>query len=180
MGIKIKFNRIYPFTTENIFGYINKFDLYNKSLLTIGSSSDQVINAAIYNCKDISVIDICPFTEFYFYLKKAAILYLKYNNILLSNLGQYFEIGVLKNIVDNISKNLNEEGKMLICYLYKITKNTLYRDEWAEIYNLKKVYSKFKEYLLELNSFIGIDGIHRNWGDVEDSILTYKKEKTLI
>lgn len=58
------FFRPYPFTTENISGYIKEFDLKNKSLLTLGSSGDQVINAALFNCRNIHVIDICPFTKF--------------------------------------------------------------------------------------------------------------------
>ena len=49
------FNQIYPFATENISGYIDKFDLKDKSLLTVGSSGDQVINAILYGCKKISV-----------------------------------------------------------------------------------------------------------------------------
>ena len=68
-----KFKYIYPFTTENIAGYINQFDLKDKSLLTVGSSGDQVLNAILYDCKDISVIDLCPFAKEFFYLKKAAI-----------------------------------------------------------------------------------------------------------
>ena len=80
--VKEEFDEIYPFTTENIAGYINKFDLNNKSLLTLGSSSDQAINAIMSGCKDISIIDICPFTKFYFYLKKAAILSLNYDEFL--------------------------------------------------------------------------------------------------
>ena len=68
------FSLIYPFTTENISGYINEFDLDNKSLLTVGSSGDQVINAAMANCTDQTVIDICPYTKYYFYLKKAMIM----------------------------------------------------------------------------------------------------------
>lgn len=64
------FGRIYPFTTENIAGYINLFNLDNKSLLTVGSSGDQVINASLFNCQDQTVIDINPFTRYYFYLKK--------------------------------------------------------------------------------------------------------------
>lgn len=287
-----KFVNIYPFTTENIFGYIKEFDLNNKSLLTLGSSGDQVINASMFNCKDISVLDICPFTKFYFYLKKAAILsltydeflyffcyrnfyphlkdnndvfnkeiflkfkqtlrlldyesylfwdelfslyeplkirkemfeydeykpgvlkctnlYLKdevsfdkcrksikninpnfiigdissislgryYDNIWLSNLGQYLQIEELKNIVDNLYKNLNEKGKMLVCYLYQTTKNTEYREEWAKIYNLKEVYKIFKNYLLELNSFIGVQGIMWDSNGVQDSILVYKKKNS--
>lgn len=283
------FVEIYPFTTENISGYINKFDLDNKSLLTVGSSGDQVINASLFNCKDISVVDICPFTKFYFYLKKAAILtlsyeefleyfcyrnfyphckdnnnvfkkeiflklkqllrlldyesylfwdelfscydpitirkglfeydedetfvlkatnlYLKdkesfgeckksikninprfiigdlnsvkldknYDNIWLSNLGQYLEIEELKNIVDSLFENLNEEGKMLVCYLYTTIKDTKYREEWAKIYNLKEVNKVFKEYSLELTSFKSVKGILWNSEDVKDSILVYKK-----
>lgn len=71
------FEYIYPFTTENISGYINNFDLENKSLLTVGSSADQVINSAYYNCKNQTVIDICPFSKYYFYLKKAGLLELE-------------------------------------------------------------------------------------------------------
>ena len=40
-----RFKLIYKFTTENISGYIKEFDFKNKSLLTVGSSGDQVINA---------------------------------------------------------------------------------------------------------------------------------------
>ncbi len=75
-GIKseFQFDSIYPFTTENISGYITEFDLKNKSLLTVGSSSDQSINASMFECFDQTIYDICPFTKYYFYLKKAALL----------------------------------------------------------------------------------------------------------
>lgn len=43
------FQILYPFTTENISGYINNFDLSNKTLLTVGSSGDQIINGRDYN-----------------------------------------------------------------------------------------------------------------------------------
>ena len=78
LGEAGRFSWIYPFTTENINGYIDKFDLKNKSLLTVGSSGDQVINAVLKDCKDITILDINPFTKFYFYLKKAALLTLNY------------------------------------------------------------------------------------------------------
>ncbi|MBR4830531.1 MAG: DUF3419 family protein [Bacilli bacterium] len=65
---------IYPFTTENIGGYIDIFDLKDKSLLTVGSSGDQAINAALYGCKDITLLDVVPDTRYYYYLKVAALL----------------------------------------------------------------------------------------------------------
>ena len=68
-----EYHYIYPFTTENIAGYINEFDLENKRLLTVGSSSDQVINASLKNTKDVTLIDINPYTKYYFYLKVASL-----------------------------------------------------------------------------------------------------------
>lgn len=287
---KEKFSLIYPFTTENISGYINSFDLSNKSLLTVGSSCDQVINASLNNCTDISVIDICPFTKYYFYLKKAAILSLNYNeftnffcyidypktfgvnlksfdknsflklsnilkeldyesysfwnqlfsvykplkvrknlfnsdedkirvlknlnlylkneslynkskltlekvnpnfiigdikeiklserydNIWLSNIGQYLKLEELKQIVDNLFKNLNDDGKLLVCYLYQTVKNSRYDEEWAEIYNLEKVFDIFKGYNLDIESFIGQKGILHECNSMKDSILVYRKK----
>lgn len=76
------FSKLYPFTTENIAGYIDNFNLKNKSLLTVGSSGDQVINAALKGCQDITVLDINQFTKFYYYLKSAAIINLTYNDFL--------------------------------------------------------------------------------------------------
>ena len=72
-----RFGRIYPFTTENISGYVKFFDLYKKSLLTVGSSGDQVINARLAGCQDITVVDVNPYTQYYYYLKVASILSLK-------------------------------------------------------------------------------------------------------
>ncbi len=71
---KTDFNKIYPFTTENINAYIDEFDLEDKSLLTVGSSGDQAFNAALKGCKDITILDKSPFTREFFYLKKAALL----------------------------------------------------------------------------------------------------------
>lgn len=69
-----QFNYLYPFTTENIDGYLDYFDLKDKSLLTVGSSGDQVFNAILSGCKDIKLVDICPFSKYYFYLKMAALM----------------------------------------------------------------------------------------------------------
>ncbi len=73
------FLHIYPFTNENINGYIDFFDLKNHSLCTVGSSLDQTLNAIYKGCRDITVIDICPYTKFYYYLKVACIFNLEYD-----------------------------------------------------------------------------------------------------
>lgn len=76
------FGKIYPFTTENISGYINLFNLKDKSLLTVGSSGDQVINAILKDCKDVTILDINPYTKYYYFLKMACILELKISELL--------------------------------------------------------------------------------------------------
>ena len=285
-----RFSQLYPFTTENINGYIDLFDLKNKKLLTVGSSLDQVINASIKGCNDITAVDICPYTKFYFYLKKAAImilsydvfinffcyddfpvtfkknknvfnkesfeklkqtlrlldyesylfwddlfqmfepikiretvfdadedkykvlrymsLYLKdeetynntkniisrinpifiiddifnaklnntYDNIFLSNIGQYITPEEMKVLIEKLDKNLNEKGKMLICYLYKTKKDTKYNEDWAKVYDIKNNYKLYGEYISLFDSFIGTKGILFEDEDMKDSVMIYKKD----
>ena len=288
-NVSSRFAQIYPFTTENIMGYIDKFDLNGKSLLTVGSSCDQAINACMFGCEDVTILDICPFTKFYFYLKKAGLLELSYeefqnyfcykdfpktfqdnqdvlnrdlyfklrdtlksldyasyyfwndlyrcnkplsirerifsfdeekiyvlkranlylkdetnfndckkkienfdpkivnndifktefnrnfDNIWLSNIPQYLTPEKFKKLTDNMIKLLNNDGKLLMCYLYQTQSNTKYYSEYAPIYNLKETYKLFKNYLIELESFIGVHGLLHETESSKDSILIYKK-----
>lgn len=79
LHFKNGFHQYYPFTTENIADYINFFDLENKSLLTVGSSGDQILNAYLHGARDITLIDVNEYAKFYIYLKISAILCLNYS-----------------------------------------------------------------------------------------------------
>lgn len=70
--------RLYSFATENINGYLKYFDLKNKSLLTVGSSGDQILNVYKEGCRDITLIDINPFAKYFINLKIAGILSFTY------------------------------------------------------------------------------------------------------
>ena len=286
---KVKFLSIYPFTTENISAYIDMFDLKDRTLLTVGSSSDQVFNAILKGCHDITLFDICPFTEEYYYLKTAAIklmdrneylnflcyknyprlfsknsqaflesdfysllAYLEelkpevsyfwcellkrykgryirknlfnkdeyevsvlkimnryleddmmynllrkriddinisfeydnifniddskhYDNIFLSNIAAYHTLENFKYLYDICTKILNDEGKMLVSYLYDTDINTEYMSCEDEIYNLHAVFSTFKEVIL--TSFVGNNGLRYADYSSRDSVLTYEKIK---
>ena len=78
-----EFSRIYSFTTENVAGYIDYFDFDNKSLLTVGSSGDQILNAFYNGARDITLFDINEYAKYYVYLKIAAILSLSYQEFIL-------------------------------------------------------------------------------------------------
>lgn len=287
------FYKIYPFTTENISGYINYFDFNDKSLMSVGSSCDQILNAILFGCKDITLVDINPFCKFYYYLKVAAIIELNYDefllffryidypkvfnnnidafninlfnrikdtlriidfqsymfwddlfqmfsplyvrqimfsndeyrnsmlarcnpylcntntymilrnkikkinpkfingnidtinldrcydNIWLSNiLTDWYSTKSIKEIFLRYEKLLNNNGKILISYLYDTTINTKYIDKWADIYNLEEIFNMFNKYDLKLLTFVGVDGL--KWQDdnyKKDSILMYTKKK---
>ncbi len=283
------FQLIYPFTTENIAGYINNFNLSNGTLLTVGSSGDQIINGSLFNCRDIVFLDICPYAKFYIYLKLSCLLELDKNELLhflcykyktfrdnnsafnndiykkikatlrlldyesyliwdelfstfqglnvrkelfyfdenrvdviigcnpylqsdiayeearekikktklefitgdvfkmeidrqfdsiwLSNIGTYIYRHFLKIMVDKMSKNLNDNGLLLISYLYKTVKNTPYRQDYNPIYNLERTFEILREYNPELLSFIGVDGIKFKDRTINDSLLIYTKSK---
>ena len=91
-----EFFRMYSFTTENISDYMKYFDFNNKSLLTVGSSGDQVLNTFYEGARDITLFDINPFAKYYVYLKIAGILTLTYEQFKLF-FCKYYETPFSKN-----------------------------------------------------------------------------------
>ena len=65
---------IYPFTTEMISGYFDRLDLKDKTVLTVGSSIDQGLNALLLGAKNVTVFDINPNIESFFEHKRKLIL----------------------------------------------------------------------------------------------------------
>ena len=49
------FQEVYPFATENMNAYFERLELSNKSVLTVGSSCDQLFNAIAYGAKSVTV-----------------------------------------------------------------------------------------------------------------------------
>ena len=107
-----EFSRIYTFTTENISGYIDFFDFNNKSLLTVGSSGDQILNSFYNGARDITLFDINEYAKYYVYLKISAILSLSYEEFKLfffkygsspfKNNKCMFSKEIFKKIKDNL------------------------------------------------------------------------------
>lgn len=135
------FDYIYPFTTENITGYINLFDLQNKSLLTVGSSADQILNAILFGCKNITLFDINPFVKFYYYLKVACILTLTQE--------EYLEFLRYHDYPNTFNRNKN----CLSIEIFSKIKDTLFILDY-ESYNFWcELYSKFSPLDIRENLF---------------------------
>lgn len=85
------FQKIYPFTTEVISGYITKMDIENKSVLTLGSSCDQALNSLLLGASDITVFDINERVKYFYELKRKLILSTSREELIheVINLNQY-------------------------------------------------------------------------------------------
>ncbi len=68
-----RFNSIYPFTTENIKGYLQDYQVKNERILTVGASGDHILNLLLLGANHIDYFDVNPFTEVYIELKLAAV-----------------------------------------------------------------------------------------------------------
>ena len=189
----IDFSLIYPFTTENISGYINLFELENKSLLTVGSSGDQALNAILKGSKDITILDVNPYTEYYFYLKYASILqvslkeflkffcYMNYPNIYEYN-DKVFNKNTYLKIKDTL-KNLNYNAYYFWEELFNTYKPYIIRklfesdeDNWKYLknYNLylnPNYYEELKQKITQTNiKFITTDIYNTNLSRNYDNI----------
>lgn len=64
---------LYPFSTENLTGFLTEDKLQDKKVLLTGSSADQLITAQLYGAKEITCFDLNPLVEYLYDLKMAAI-----------------------------------------------------------------------------------------------------------
>ena len=163
------FMRIYSFATENISGYMQYFNLKNKSLLTVGSSGDQIINAYNNGCKDITLLDVNPFAPYYVNLKIAAILSLTY---------QEFQLFFFRWL-ERLEKN-NERYNL---YLFNKLSDNLKNIDYNSYYFFKEIFNnyqleKISDYLMndDENNYRVIKGINNYLQDEE----SYNQTKMIL
>lgn len=160
---RTEFSRIYTFTTENISGYIDCFDFNNKSLLTVGSSGDQILNAFYKGARDITLYDINEYAKYYVYLKISAILSLSYDEFKLF----FFKYGISpfkrnkcmfsKEIFNKIKDNLrifNYESYLFFDELFSLYGGNEIRDRLFDDDEDRNIVIKgFNNYLQDEESY---------------------------
>jgi len=164
-----EYSRIYTFTTENINGYIKYFDLKNKSLLTVGSSGDQILNAFFYGSRDITLYDINPYAKHYVYLKIAAILTLNY----IEFQTFFFKHGITEYYnKDMFSKSLFDKIKVnLRLFDYE---SFLFFDELFSCCSANRV----REYLFDDDEYR--NNVIKNFNTYLQTEESYNRLKTMI
>lgn len=74
--------KLYSFTTENIKGYISKFVLEDKKVLTVAGSGDHILNSVLGGAKDITAFDINLPALYFSELKIIAVLHFSFDTFL--------------------------------------------------------------------------------------------------
>ena len=66
--------KVFPFATELVSGYLPGLNLKDKSVLTVGSSLDQAFNALLLGAKNVTVYDLNPNIFEFYKIKRDLIL----------------------------------------------------------------------------------------------------------
>lgn len=159
-----RFNSIYPFTSENIAGYMKNLDLTGKKVITVTGSADHILNAILQGATQITTFDINPSAKPYMDLKISATKNLSYEEFIKLLL---FESNM--NLDYNIISSLDmlDESKMF--WLEQLSKfnnngielrnsslfNTKYFNPnsklWQNLYLEKSKYKLLKQKLKDAN-----------------------------
>lgn len=131
-----KYSKLYPFTTENIKGYMQGINLKNKKVLTVTGSFDHSLNAILLGCRELTNFDINKLSYYIAQLKIGALKVLPLNEFL-----SFFNIDNSSSldykVFEKIKKRLNKRTltffellyknnymNKLFIHKYKINKNT--------------------------------------------------------
>lgn len=140
------YSRLYSMTTENIYGFLNKYDLKDKKILTVAGSGDQRLNAYLLGASEVTCFDVNSLCDFQLKLKDTAIKSLDYDSYL-----DFF--GLTKNkffdslIFDELKNYLDDETY----YFYDFLINRFYRGPKKGVYydfdNNVNIQRNFNNYL---------------------------------
>ena len=114
-------SKMWPMTNKNLKEVHKLFDLNDKSVLTVTSSGDHILEAMLAGAKTVDSFDINLLTRYYFELKKAMIK--TYKLKLYTDIIQSFSYGFIskknyKKIRENLNKKYRKFWDEIIAYEY--------------------------------------------------------------
>ena len=159
-----RFNSIYPFTSENIAGYMKNLDLTGKKVITVTGSTDHILNAILQGATEITTFDINPLTKPYMDLKISALKNLSYEDfikLLLFESNMNLDYSIILSLdmsdeskmfwLEQLSKFNNNGIELRNSYLF----NTKYFNPnsklWQNLYLEKSKYNLLKQQIKEAN-----------------------------
>lgn len=114
------YSKVYSMTTENIFGFLCKYDLCGKRVLTVAGSGDQRLNSYLMGASDVICFDVNDVCELHLKLKDEAI-----KNLDLEDFIKFFGIITKKNekllldasIFDKFKRKLDWDARSFYEYI---------------------------------------------------------------
>lgn len=159
-----RFNSIYPFTSENIAGYMKDLDLAGKKVITVTGSADHILNAILQGATEITTFDINPLTKLYMDLKISALKNLSYEDFVKLLLFES-NMNLDYNII--LSLDMSNESKMFWLEQLSTFKNngnelknsSLFNTKyfnpnsklWQNLYLEKSKYNLLKQQIKDAN-----------------------------
>lgn len=151
------FSSTYMFSNENINGFMKKISLDKENALTVCSSGDQAFNLILNGVSKVDLFDINGFTKYYFYLKKAAIMGLKYQdfmnfffpNLINKNVFSFNSYLNFRNLIDDFDARIFWD--YLFCHY---TGNDIYNSKlFHKLRYSKKNTLKRNQYLITEDNY---------------------------
>ena len=167
------FSKLYIMTTENINGFLSKYDLKDKSVLSVAGSGDQRLNSYMLGAKNVTVFDINPLTELHISLKDTAIKHINYEKFI------YF--------FDIYSNKYNKEFDSLDGRIFREFKDYLDQETY-EFYDYiinKSIYLKCRDIyadfdnelstLKKMNNYLSLKSYYELRKKIKDKKINYIK-----
>ena len=149
--------KMYAMTTENISGFINKYDLKNKKVLTVAGSGDQRLNCLLRGASEVVCFDTNPLADLQLRLKDTAIQrlshdeFLKFFGVRNKKSGHSF---LDKNTFDKIKYYLDEDVYLLYDFIINEFRGRPFKDTYND-------YDFEYGYMTELSNYISKDNYRR-------------------
>ena len=167
-----RFSSIYPFTTENIAGYMSELDLKGKKVITVTGSTDHIINAIVCGTTDITTFDINPLTKCYMDLKLQGIRNLSYEDFL--KIFLYDDKNLDSSFISDLEMSDNTKD-------FWIQQLLLHNNNWNELKKSNLFYRKYfnPNSKLEQNLYLDKDN-YRKVQQIIDNVTIKFISKSLV
>lgn len=159
-----RFNSIYPFTSENIAGYMKDLDLTGKKVITVTGSTDHILNAILQGATEITTFDINPLTKPYMDLKISALKNLSYEafiKLFLFESNMNLDYSIISSLdmsdeskmfwLEQLSKFNNNGIELRNSSLFNTKYFNPYSKLWQNLYLEKSKYNLLKQQLKDAN-----------------------------
>lgn len=163
------YSRMYRMTTENISGFLNKYDLKDKKVLTVAGSGDQRLNCYSLGAKDVTCFDVNPLCELHLKLKDSALEnlsykeFIKFMGIIMDDNTNHF---LNSDLFDKFKNSLEDDAYDFYDYLIHGFRRDPSRNIYYDFdYDIRKVR--------DLNNYLTKDNYYKLAGTIGNKSINF-------